>query len=297
MSQFSFPWTSVGGDRAITSAHARALNAHLVSDGALAAFAGSTTGTSLAITAGAAMVKGAYLNVDSGVTLELSSFAASVWLVARLDLTARSLSLVCIEGSLSRTEALWDLPIATVTKAGGVWRQPVFEYVWASMAGEPAGSYKTVATEAAPSGYLVCDGSAKSRVIYDRLFAAIGTAYGAGDGSTTFNLPNLKGKVLVGLDSAQTEFDAVGETGGEKAHVLTSSEMPAHNHPVTVDNYSGYLLETVSAQPYSQINAVGGSLLANGKRHNHTASAGNTGGGTSHNNLQPYVVGLICIKA
>jgi hypothetical protein len=75
------------------------------------------------------------------------------------------------------------------------------------------------------------DGAAVSRTTYSDLFALIGTTYGAGNGSTTFNVPNLKGRVPVGLDGSQTEFDALGEAGGEKAHVLTIGEMPAHTHP------------------------------------------------------------------
>jgi microcystin-dependent protein len=70
-----------------------------------------------------------------------------------------------------------------------------------------------------PTGWLLCDGSAVSRSLYPELFAAIGTTYGAGDGSTTFNLPNYKGRTPFGRDAAQAEFDVLGETGGSKAHV------------------------------------------------------------------------------
>jgi len=69
---------------------------------------------------------------------------------------------------------------------------------------------------AAPTGWLMCDGSAVSRATYAALFAVVGTTYGAGDGSTTFNVPNLKGRVAVGKDAAQAEFDVLGETGGTK---------------------------------------------------------------------------------
>lgn len=70
---------------------------------------------------------------------------------------------------------------------------------------------------AAPSGYLLCDGAVVSRTTFAGLFSAIGTAFGAGDGSTTFGLPNAKGRVLVGADAAQAEFNAIGKTGGAKA--------------------------------------------------------------------------------
>lgn len=86
-----------------------------------------------------------------------------------------------------------------------------------------------------PPGWLLCDGSAVSRTQYAALFAAIGTTYGVGDGNATFNLPNLKGKVIVGQDAAQTEFDGLGESGGFKTHTLVAGEMPIHNHGITVD--------------------------------------------------------------
>jgi microcystin-dependent protein len=75
----------------------------------------------------------------------------------------------------------------------------------------------------APTGWLLCDGTAVSRTTYSDLFAITSTTYGVGDGSTTFNLPNLKGRVPVGLDTSQTEFDVLGETGGAKTHTLTST--------------------------------------------------------------------------
>ena len=94
----------------------------------------------------------------------------------------------------------------------------------------PVGSVSTYAGIQAPTGYILCDGSAISRTVYHALFQVIGTTYGSGDGSTTFNVPNLKGKFVVGFDSAQTEFDNLSETGGAKTHTLTIAEMPSHNH-------------------------------------------------------------------
>jgi len=90
----------------------------------------------------------------------------------------------------------------------------------------------------APSGFMICDGPAISRVTYAALFAQIGTTYGAGNGSTTFNIPNLKGRIAVGLDAAQTEFDVLGETGGEKTHVLTTAELAAHAHTQNAHNHT-----------------------------------------------------------
>lgn len=97
----------------------------------------------------------------------------------------------------------------------------------------PPGSVSAYAGINVPGGWLYCDGSAIDRTIYADLFAAIGSTYGNGDGETTFNIPNLRGRNIIGLNSSETDFDALGETGGEKRHTLTVDEMPAHTHTIT----------------------------------------------------------------
>ncbi|MFO0417768.1 MAG: phage tail protein [Planctomycetota bacterium] len=86
------------------------------------------------------------------------------------------------------------------------------------------------------ASWLLAQGQAVSRTTYAGLFAVFGTAFGAGDGSTTFNLPNLQGRVPVGRNAADTDFDVLGETGGAKTHVLTAAEMPVHNHSINHDH-------------------------------------------------------------
>lgn len=77
----------------------------------------------------------------------------------------------------------------------------------------PIGSIQAFAGSTIPTGWLLCDGSAISRTTYSELFTAIGNAYGDGDGSTTFNLPNLKTRVPVGYDSSDAHFYPIGKTG------------------------------------------------------------------------------------
>jgi len=153
----------------------------------------------------------------------------------------------------------------------------------------PAGVVDMFAGSTAPSGYLLCDGSAVSRSTYSKLFTAIGTTYGSGDGSTTFNLPNLKGKVAVGLNSADTSFDTLGETGGEKTVTLDTTMIPSHHH-------RGY---------FSRSGTVGGSNLYIWPESGVTDDAPalqtsfdteSIGGGLAHNNLQPYIVLNYIIK-
>lgn len=102
----------------------------------------------------------------------------------------------------------------------------------------PAGLISPFGGSSAPSGWLLCDGTAVSRTTYAALFAVLSTSYGAGDGSTTFNVPNLKGNVPVGRDATQTEFDVLGETGGAKTHKLTIAEMPTHTHTQTAHTHT-----------------------------------------------------------
>lgn len=84
-----------------------------------------------------------------------------------------------------------------------------------------------------PNGWLICDGRAISRTTYDELFKIIGTTYGAGDGSTTFNLPDLRGRVLAGYKSDNTNFNTLGKKGGAETLKLTVDNLPSHNHSFT----------------------------------------------------------------
>ena len=82
-----------------------------------------------------------------------------------------------------------------------------------------------------PSGYLICDGSAISRTTYAALFAVVGTTHGSGDGSTTFNLPDLQSKFITGASSDPNNSGySVGAEGGENFVTLTVAQMPSHTH-------------------------------------------------------------------
>jgi microcystin-dependent protein len=143
------------------------------------------------------------------------------------------------------------------------------------------GEYKEIAFNSVPTGWLACDGSAVSRTTYADLFAAIGTNFGVGDGSTTFNLPNRKGRMSVMLDATQTEFNTIGKTGGAKTVTLASSEMPAHVHTF------GMLGDSVVHDNFTP-----------GRGSNTPFGSGttdSTGGGGAHQNLPPYQVGGIVI--
>lgn len=104
----------------------------------------------------------------------------------------------------------------------------------------PAGIVVQFAGTVAPSGWVLCDGTAYSRTnaTYSRLFTAISTTYGPGDGITTFNVPDFRGRFPVALSVADAEFNALGETGGTKTETLTVNQMPSHTHVQDSHNHT-----------------------------------------------------------
>ena len=128
-----------------------------------------------------------------------------------------------------------------------------------------------------PTGWLSCRGAAVSRATYPALFAVLGTRFGAGDGSTTFNLPDLRGRFPYG---ASVDAD-VGNTGGAETHTLTVDEMPSHAHIL------GGVRQDGAGADRNRLTGTTGTAS--------TVAAGDTygvrhaGGGQPHNNMPPYI--------
>ena len=103
-----------------------------------------------------------------------------------------------------------------------------------SVEGYQTGDVKWSARTSPDSGWLAMDGSLVSRSTYAALFAKISTTYGVGDGSTTFALPDIRGRSALGTGTG-TGLTArtLGATGGEEAHSLSTTELPSHNHTIT----------------------------------------------------------------
>lgn len=178
-----------------------------------------------------------------------------------------------------------------------------------------------------PAGYLPCDGSEVSRTAYAELFTAIGTTYGSGDGGTTFNVPDISGRVVIGVSGAH----AMASTGGDETVTLQTANLPAHSHSVpkhghanTIAAKTPQLAHTITQpvfkynSPNSSGNSSGTSKTTCKTTSTQTASRGTnlavtahaatactmsgsvtnkaafnsnstSGGGSAHSNMQPYI--------
>lgn len=160
----------------------------------------------------------------------------------------------------------------------------------------PVGAVLPYASSSAPNGWMNCQGQELYRGDYPDLFAVIGTTYGAGDGSTTFKLPNLSGRVIVGQGSGvDLTPRSMGTTGGAETHTLTTGEMPSHSH---TSNAVGGTLGLMTADGN---NTAGGGLDTSAVEPNLYAapaalSIDSAGTGGAHNNMQPFAVLNYIIK-
>jgi microcystin-dependent protein len=191
----------------------------------------------------------------------------------------------------------------------------------------PPGAIMPYAASTAPGGWLICDGSAVSRTTYSALFALVGSQYGNGDGINTFNLPNMNGRMIVGYNSADGNFDSLGEAGGSKTATLTTNELPAHTHTGTTstdglhnhditDPGHRHTITTINddfnnsgaSPPGFSADSAGtrtwdimstnqtGITINNGGSHSHTFTTASTGSGNAFAIMNPYITLNYIIK-
>ena len=164
----------------------------------------------------------------------------------------------------------------------------------------PVGVVVPFAGSTSPAGWELCYGQAISRTTYAGLFTTIGTTYGSGDGSTTFNVPDLRGRVSAGKDdmggtaasrltsTVLTASNTLGATGGTQTHTLTSAQsgVPAHSHAIQVANvhtFTGIIGST----------GHGGTVTYNATTENNTAANASS----AHPITQPTIILNYIIKA
>lgn len=171
----------------------------------------------------------------------------------------------------------------------------------AAAAVSPTGEIKMWPTTSAPSGFLLCNGAAVSRTIYADLFAVIGTAFGSGDGTTTFTLPNLKNRFPIGAG----DLYALAATGGSKDAVVV-----AHTHTGTTDSASltGSFNTAAQYPNGTGVFSTGSGYSGNGAdpspnytvnmnaSHTHGFTTGSTGTSGTNANLPPYLALYFIIK-
>ena len=146
-----------------------------------------------------------------------------------------------------------------------------------------SGDVKMFAGASIASGWLACDGALVSRSTYSALFTAIGTAWGAGDGSSTFALPDLRGRAPIGVGTgASLTGRALAATGGAETHTLSTAELAAHTH--LQFTYNG------------GASNIGVGHAAVNQAANQGQNTSSTGGGGAHNNVQPFAVINFIIK-
>lgn len=152
----------------------------------------------------------------------------------------------------------------------------------------------------APTGFLMCDGSEVSRTEYADLFAICGTTFGTPSSGSVFKLPNIQGRVVVGANGSF----AIGATGGEESHALTSGENPTHTHSVSESAHShngAYDVAGGASGFFHRLNTGGTSRnFAATTLPTSSNSTGitinNTGSSTAHNNIQPSLVVNFMVK-
>lgn len=154
---------------------------------------------------------------------------------------------------------------ATAQDAADIFSEIVFTITMQT----DVGQILYFATPFLPSYCLSCDGASLLRTDYPELFTAIGTLWGSVD-STHFNVPDFRDKTLI--DEGLTF--AITDTGGEQTHTLTTAEIPSHSHSIPL----GVLTGTAVPPPFDA--GTNAPII--------TSNSGNTGGGGSHNNMQPY---------
>lgn len=192
---------------------------------------------------------------------------------------------------------------------------------WSSLTATiPVGTVCDFAGPNPPVGWLLCYGQAVSRSTYSVLFSVLGTVYGAGNGSTTFNLPDLRDLTTVGkgnmggstrglISGAVSGINSttLGSSGGTESQILTEAQMPAHNHSgltssANIDHVHNFTA-VIADNPTATATNAGGSVVSSSNEqvsvtgnmssnttHDHSFTTSTRGGTDAVNNMQPSII-------
>lgn len=301
--------------------------------GGLVPAAGS--GRQVTVGAGSVWIAGHWGTLDSSEALEITANSSGSTrvdaIVARCDFVANKIEVDIVTGTpgagapaLTQSASAWEILLGTSTlTTGGAavtvadWRTLTGHQVASRMLGEPI----DYPAGTVPGWALELNGQAVSRSSYAALFDLWGTTFGNGDGSTTFNVPDRRGRVPVGQNTGDSDFDTVGETGGAKTHTLTEAQLPSHAHSdgtlaAASHGHNGpsglqYLVGALSSStlyinaganadhgaPGADVDVTFSSATAASGALDVSGSTGSIGSGSAHNNLQPYITTRWIVRA
>lgn len=197
---------------------------------------------------------------------------------------ALTASTAAFSGAISSVSPTFTGTPTAPTATAGTNTTQIATTAFVQANGSPTGVINMWGTGTAPTGWLLCDGTAVNRTTYASLFAVISTTFGIGDGSTTFNLPNYTNRMPYGT--------TVGTTGGSATTTLITANLPSHTHSITDPGHAhGYVINTLAGN-----NAAGSipDYIRQGTATTDTASTGitttnATGSGTAATTISPYL--------
>lgn len=255
---------------------------------------------------------------------EIDVIQADSWVttdrLANVNVTTGKLADLAVTTAKLANDAITEAKIANAAV------QPEHLHATTYTALMPVGSPIPWLMPTIPTGYFELNGQAISRTGYPVLFAIFGTAYGVGNGTTTFNLPNLNDDVLVGRGGGLTFNTAPGASGGAATHALTPNEGPSHEHGAgelytdwEADHGhvyrreipgggtgTGFVTTTTGAGaancgPRTETSTLSNidALLGGGGAHDHAVlgTTAHAGGGAAHNNVQPSTTVIWIVRA